>query len=184
MRRVPVIEIGLIEMPASRWRSVPPFDSIQRISSSASSRALLVLDAGVEVLGVLADDDQVDVLEARAHAGVALARAHLRVHVELLAERDVHRAEAAADRRRDRALQRDARLADRVEHLGRQRVAAVAVHHVGARLADVPVELDAGRLEGAPRRLGQLRAGAVTGDEDDSVRHVLNLPTCPIESRR
>jgi len=31
-----VIEIGLIEMPASRCRSVPPFDSIQLISSSAS----------------------------------------------------------------------------------------------------------------------------------------------------
>jgi hypothetical protein len=36
MRRVPVIEIGLTEMPASVHRSLPPFDSIQRISSSAS----------------------------------------------------------------------------------------------------------------------------------------------------
>jgi hypothetical protein len=31
-----VTEIGLIEMPASRQRSVPPFDSIHSISSSAS----------------------------------------------------------------------------------------------------------------------------------------------------
>ena len=36
MRRVPVMEIGLIEMPASRQRSFPPFDSIHAISSSAS----------------------------------------------------------------------------------------------------------------------------------------------------
>src|SRR5262249_53429619 len=96
--------------------------------------ALLVLDAGVEALGVLADDDEIDVLEARAHAGIALARPHLGVHVELLAERDIHRAEAAADGGRDRALERDAGLADRVEHVGRQRIAAVAVHDVGARL--------------------------------------------------
>jgi hypothetical protein len=36
MRRVPVTEIGLIEMPASRQRSLPPLRSIQAISSSAS----------------------------------------------------------------------------------------------------------------------------------------------------
>src|SRR5579884_2228280 len=36
IRRVPVTEIGLIEMPASRQRSRPPFDSIQPSSSSAS----------------------------------------------------------------------------------------------------------------------------------------------------
>ena len=71
-------------------------------------RALLELDAGVEVLGVLADDDQVDVVEARAHASIGLARPHLRVEVERLAQADVDRAEAAADRRRDRALERDA----------------------------------------------------------------------------
>ena len=87
MRRVPVIEIGLIEMPASSVAEraalrLDPADQLLGVR-----RALLVLDAGVEVLGVLADDDQVDVVEARAHAGVALARAHLAVEVELLAER-------------------------------------------------------------------------------------------------
>ena len=134
-------------------------------------RALLVLDPGVEVLGVLPHEDEVDVVEAGADAGVALARAHLRVEVERLAQADVDRAEAAADRRRDRALERDARLADRVEDVVRQRVAVVGVHHVGARVLDVPVELDAGRLEHAPSRLGELRAGAVAGDEGDPVRH-------------
>src|SRR5919198_216670 len=34
--------------------------------------ALLVLDAGVQVLGVLADDHEVEVLEARAHTRVRL----------------------------------------------------------------------------------------------------------------
>ncbi len=85
--------------------------------------------------------------------------------------RDVHRAEAAADRRGDRPLQRDAGLSDRIEHIGRERVATVLVHHVGAGLADVPVEVDAGRLEDAPGGLGELRTGPVAGDEDYAMRH-------------
>ena len=145
-------------------------------------RALLVLDARIEILGVLPDDDQVDVLEARPDAGVALARPHLRVHVELLAQGDVHRAEAAADRGRDRALERDSGLTDRLEHLGRQWIAAVLVHHVRARFANVPVEVDARRLEHAARGFGQLGPGAVAGDEDDVVRHGLNLHTQRVES--
>ena len=62
-------------------------------------------------------------------------------------------------------------LADDVERLLGQRIAAVLVHHVGAGLADVPVELDAGRLEDAARRLGQLGSGAVTGDQRHSMGH-------------
>jgi len=61
--------------------------------------------------------------------------------------------------------------ADRVEHLGRQRVAAVALHHVRAGLAHLPLELGSGCLENAPRRLCQLGPRAVAGDEDDFVRH-------------
>src|SRR5919109_3274799 len=75
--------------------------------------ALLVLDPGIEVFGVLADNDEIDVVEARAHAHVALARPHLGVEVECLPQGDVDRAEAAADRRRDRALEGDSVLPDR-----------------------------------------------------------------------
>ena len=39
------------------------------------------------------------------------------------------------------------------------------LHHVDARLVDVPVERDAGRLEDAARRLGELGAGPVAGNE-------------------
>src|SRR4051794_41979452 len=69
----------------------------------------LDLDAGIEVFGVLADDDQVDVVEAGAHTRVRLAGAHLRVQVEALAQGDVDRAEAAADRGRDRAFRSEER---------------------------------------------------------------------------
>src|SRR5207249_4121426 len=78
-------------------------------------RALLVLDAGVEVFGVLPDDDQVDLVEPRPDPFVRLAGAHLRVEVERLPQADVDGAETSADRGRDRALQRDAGPANRVE---------------------------------------------------------------------
>jgi hypothetical protein len=51
--------------------------------------ALLVLDPRVEVLGVFADDDQVDVLESGPDARIRLTRTHLRVQVEALSQRDV-----------------------------------------------------------------------------------------------
>ncbi len=129
------------------------------------------LDAGIEVFGVLADDDHVDGLVSGAHAGIGLARPQAGVEVQLVAERDVHGAEPRADRRRDRALEGHARVADGGQRLLRQRVAVVRLHDVCARLLHVPVELDAGRLEHAAGRLGQLGARAVAGDEGYAVRH-------------
>ena len=95
--------------------------SARRSRCSASARAGLVLDPGVEVLGVLADDDEVDVVVAGAHARVRLARPQAGVEPELVAQRDVDRAEAGADRRRDRALERDLVRLDRGERLLGQR---------------------------------------------------------------
>ena len=68
----------------------------------------LELDAGVQVLRVLADHDEVDRLVAGAHARVGLARPHAGVEAELVPQGDVDGAEARADRGRDRPLQRDA----------------------------------------------------------------------------
>ena len=155
--------VGLRQLLAVR---LEPLGELERVR-----RALLELDPGVDVFGRLADDHEVDVLVARAHARVRLARPHLRVEVELVRRRDVDRAEALADRGRDRALERDAVSPDRRERLVGERVAAVLVHHVGAGRLDVPVELDAGRLEHAARRLGQLGADSVAGDQGDAVCH-------------
>ena len=84
---------------------------------SAASRADHVLDAGVEVLGVLADDHEVHVLVARLEALHRAGRAQVRVQAEHLAERDVDAAEARADGRRDRALEGDLVAPDRLEHV-------------------------------------------------------------------
>jgi hypothetical protein len=75
------------------------------------------LDALVEVLGVLADHDQVDVRMADRDAGKGTGGPHRGEEVEALAERHVHAAEPRADRRRDRAFDGDAAIADRVEGL-------------------------------------------------------------------
>jgi hypothetical protein len=143
-----------------------PRDQLDRVLA-----ALLVLDSGVEILRVLADDHEVDLVIERADPGIELARTHLRVEVERLAQADVDRPEASADRCRDRAFQRHAVAPDRLQRRLGQRVAAVLIHHVGSCRHYVPLELDAGRLEHAARRLRQFRTGAVARDECDSVRH-------------
>jgi hypothetical protein len=131
-------------------------------------RPLLELDACVEVLGVLAHDDEVRVGKSRAHPLVGLAGPDARVEVELLAQGDVDRAVARADRGGGRALDGDAPLADRGERSIRERVALLLVH-VDARVLEVPVELDARGLEYSPGRLRELRPGAVARDEGDAV---------------
>ena len=68
MRRVPVTEIGLSEIPVSSRIALGRGCSTQSMSAAACSGSLLELDPGVEVLGVLADDDEVDVSITGTHA--------------------------------------------------------------------------------------------------------------------
>src|SRR5262249_61140820 len=92
------------------------------------------------------------------------------VELELVAERDVHRAKPGTDRRRDRTLEGDSVLFDRLERLPRERRARF-LHHVDAGLADVPVQIDTRRLEHALRRLRELRPGPVSWNEGEAVGH-------------
>src|SRR5262249_2909798 len=74
------------------------------------------LDPGVDVLGVLAEDHHVDLLGMPRRARHAMEPAHgpeADVEVEHLAERHVERADAAADRRRERPLDADHELLER-----------------------------------------------------------------------
>ena len=122
---------------------------------------------------VLADDDEVDVLVARADARVALGGAEAGVEVEHLAEGDVNGAEAAAAGCGDRPLDGDLVLADRVEDLFGED-GAVLLGGVEAGFAVVPVEVDACGLQDADRRIHDLGADAVAGDDGDAVSHVDN----------
>ena len=56
----------------------------------------LVLEAGVQVLGVLADDDEIDALEARRHARQVPHRPQVGVEIQRLAQADVHAREPLA----------------------------------------------------------------------------------------
>ena len=55
-------------------------------------------DAGVEILEILADDDNVDVVIPGPHTLVRLAGPEAGIEVQFLAKRDVDAAEPVADR--------------------------------------------------------------------------------------
>ena len=76
-------------------------------------RAFAELDAGVDVLGVLAEDHDVELLRMlhrAGHAAVVLHRPDAGVEIEHLAQRDIQRADAAAYRRGQRPFDGDAQI--------------------------------------------------------------------------
>ena len=105
----------------------------------------LPLDPGVDVLAVLAEDHHVRlgrVAERAGHTWEVADGAEADVEVELLAERDVERADPAAHRRRQRALDRDREVARRLERLvGEPDVAAVEARRLLARVHLHPLDL-------------------------------------------
>ncbi len=134
------------------------------------------LDAGVHVLRVLAEDDDVEslgVLDGRPHAPEVAHGADARVQVELAAERHVERADPAADGRGERTLDADAVLAQAVERFRRQPLpragerllAGQDLHPLyGARAAG---GFRDGGVEHASRGAPDVRSDPVTLDERD-----------------
>ena len=102
-------------------------------------------------------------------AGQVPDRPQVRVEVERLAQPDVDAGEALADRRRHRSLQRDLVAADRVEQLGRQRLAGALERQRRRRRArSHSIETPAAsrmRSDG----LGDFGTDAVAGDERDGM---------------
>ncbi len=120
-----------------------------------------VFEPRVEVFGVLADEDQVDALEARGDPGQRAHRPDAGVQVEGLAQGDVGGAEALADGRRDRSLERHPAAADRLEHRLRHG-GSVLGDHLAAGLDAIPFDCDTGRFEDPDCGLGDLGADTVT----------------------
>ena len=130
-----------------------------------------MLYAGVEVLGVLAHDHEVDVVIAAGDALYRAGGADVRVEVELLPERDVDAAEAAADGRGDGALEGRAVGADGVQDaLGEG--GAVLLHLALPGVDGVPVYPGARGVHHAHGGEGDLRAYPVAGYEGYVVSHV------------
>ena len=132
----------------------------------------LPFDSRVDVLGVLAEDDHVGlrrVAQRARNAGEVAHRPQADEEVELLAQRHVERAEAAADRRRQRALDRDRVLARGVERLvGEPDVAAVEPRRLLARVDLQPVDL--------PRAA----VGLLDGRVDDRLHHRRDVDPDPV----
>ena len=116
------------------------------------ARAHLPLDPRIHVLGVLAENDDVDLaglLDRRRRAFVPAAGPNAAIEIELLAERDVQRAEPAAHRRRQRSLDRHAPFADRLQRV-------LGQIHVRSVLRDrllAGIDLEPLHLAGAPECL-------------------------------
>ena len=128
----------------------------------------LVLDAGVEPLGVLPHHDQVLITERRLHGRQALHRTEAGIEVQTLAQLDVGAGEAGADGRGQRSLERHAIPPDGVEDVVRK-LRAVLLDGGGAGLVLVPLDGDPGGLQHTAGGAGDLRADPVSGDESDGV---------------
>jgi hypothetical protein len=134
------------------------------------------LDAGVDVLGVLAEDHHVGVLRAldrRGHALEPADRAQADVEVELLAQGDVEAADAAADRGGEGALDADQLLAEDGEGLLGQPAAGLlegllaGEHLAPLDLALAAVGLRDRGVEHADRGRPDVGADPVALDEGD-----------------
>ena len=122
-----------------------------------------VLDAGVESLGVLTNEHDVDVFESPA--GHDRPRGtHVRVQVEFSPQRDVHRAIASAHRRLERSLERESRSLDGFDRFVRHRIIELPDRrHAGE--TPIPIELRASGLEDANCRVGDVGSDAVARDQ-------------------
>ena len=124
-----------------------------------------VLQARVQVLGVLAEDHHVDVdiVKAGLQTGQRMDRTHVRVQIELFAQRDVDAGESAANGRGHRTLQAEMRPLDGFDHVWRQHLASLG-DDAGIQIGPLPVNGDARRVHRADRSLRHLRADAIPWD--------------------
>ena len=131
-------------------------------------------DSRVDVFGVLAEDHHVDffgMLDRARHALEIAHRAQADVEVEQLAQRDVERSDAAANRRRQRPLDPDQEFAERLDGLVGQpalelieRLLAGIDFHPGD-LALAAVNFLDRVVEDVLRRAPDIGAGAVAFDK-------------------
>ena len=129
-----------------------------------------VLEAGVQILGVLANDHEVHVLKPARDARQVGDRSQVRKEVERLPDLDVDAGEPATDRRRDRALERDVVPPNGLHDLDRA-ASCRFVPRLSGRRRDAPSRWStpdaASTTDDGVRHL---RPDAVAGDEGNRVR--------------
>ncbi len=173
---MPVSEIGLMPMPESGPDALAhlALDELDHLFGLRC--ATRPLDAGVDVLGVLPEDDDVHQLrmrDGRGRAGEVADRPHAGIEIEHLPQRDVEAADAAAHRRRQRPLDRDLVGADGFERVVRQPLAVLFLgllaggHLEPMNPPGAPERLFHRRIEHAHAGTPDVGAGAVAFDERD-----------------
>src|SRR5205823_14145367 len=113
---------------------------------------------------------EIDPVEAGGHARKIPDRTQVGVEIQRLAQADVDARKPFADRRRDRAFQRDLVAPDRFDEIGWQWRAGLTQCE-DAGIVSFPVDLDAGRFEHANDGVGHFRADAVAWNQRDGARH-------------
>ena len=119
----------------------------------------VVLESDIHAFDVLSNRDKVDILVSPArHQGQS--RPNIGIEVELLAQSDIRRTIAAADRRLEGPFQCQSCFPDTVEGRGRQGISRVFnAGHSG--LAGIPFEGRTERVENANRRIHDFGANTV-----------------------
>ena len=150
-------------------------DEVQDFLGFRSPRR--VFDTGVNVFGVLAEDDHVHLLRSlnRArHAGKILHRTQTHIQVEHLAQRHIQRADASTHRGRQRTLNAHQELTESLDGVVRQPVVEALEallsgedFHPG-NLALATIGLGHGRIHHPHRGGPDIRAGTVTPDKGNN----------------
>ena len=159
---------GVLEGESRHARRGVLGDDLQALDDAGHD---LVLEAGVEILGVLPHDHEIDALVPGRHRRDVPDRPQIGEEVERLSQSDVDAGEAAADRRRHRPLERHLVAQDRVEERRRQR-RAVPLERQHAGEMRLPLRLEAGGFENLDDGAGDFGTDAVAGDQRDGVFHV------------
>ena len=123
----------------------------------------VMLVAYVQSFEIFAHHHQIDVVEATA-GDEGASGAQIGVQLELLAQAHVRGAVAAARGGLERSLQGQARAANAVDGAGRQRVSR-GLHAFQAGDLPIPLERRPERIEGGKRRIHDLGADPVPGDQ-------------------
>ena len=131
-------------------------------------RALFELNAGIQVLGVLANDDQVDVVIASASTRNRDNGTQAHIQIEALTKGNVHAAEASSHRSGNRALNGNlVALYGFDGALGKR--GSLGFHKMSASLGNLPVDVGASCSKHALHGGSGLVSDAVTGNEGHSM---------------
>ena len=126
--------------------------------------AFLELDASIQILGVLANNHEVNVVVTTASTGKRNNRAQANIEPERLAKRDVHAAKAGANGSRDRTLDSDFVALDSLNR-GLRKRRAFSFKAMSTSLGDFPIDFRPTGLNNALHSGRSFNANSITGNQ-------------------